>query len=102
MCDSDKALYCLRRDAMHGECNAQYELARYYEVILVGVNVVIAIVALIVTLLARVGWSHSLEQIDLGGASVIPTMILTLSYFIGITCLDIFIVRRRLLYIWRG
>ena len=78
------------------------ELARYYEVILVGVNAVIAIVALIVTLLARAGWSHSLEQIDLGGASVIPTMILTLSYFIGITCLDIFIVRRRLLYIWRG
>lgn len=31
MCDSDKALYRLRRDAMHGECNAQYELARYYE-----------------------------------------------------------------------
>lgn len=78
------------------------ELARYYEVILVGVNAVIAIVALIVTLLARAGWSHSLEQIDLGGASVISTMILTLSYFIGITCLDIFIVRRRLLYIWRG
>jgi hypothetical protein len=79
-----------------------HEVARYYEVILVCVNAVIAIVALAVTFLARVGWSHSLEQLDLGGASVMPTIVLALSYFIGITCMDICIVRRRLLHIWRG
>ena len=78
------------------------DVARYYETILVSVNAVIAVVALVVTLIARMGWNSSLEQIDLGGASVIPTVILTLCYFVGITFMDIYIVRRRLLYIWRG
>ena len=78
------------------------DVARYYETILVSVNAVIAVVALVITLIARMGWNSSLEQIDLGGASVVPTVILTLCYFVGITFMDIYIVRRRLLYIWRG
>ena len=78
------------------------DVARYYETILVSVNAVITVVALVITLIARMGWNSSLEQIDLGGASVVPTVILTLCYFVGITFMDIYIVRRRLLYIWRG
>jgi hypothetical protein len=78
------------------------QVAKYYETILVIVNTIITIIALCITLFSRTLWNSGLEQIDLGGASILPTMIFAIVYFVGITCIDIYIIRRRMMNIWKG
>ncbi len=76
-------------------------IARYYEAMVVVANLVISLVSIVFTFVSRTFWNDELVNIGLGGASVLPTLLFALIYLIGVTVLDIFIVRRRLLAIWR-
>ncbi len=78
------------------------EVARYYELLVVLANVAVTLVSLSLALLARTLWSEALENIGLGGASVLPTLLLTLVYLLGVTLLDVGLVRSRVMQIWRG
>ncbi|MCD8266364.1 MAG: ABC transporter permease [Prevotellaceae bacterium] len=78
------------------------EVARYYELLVTVANVVVTLVSLSLALLSRGLWSEALENIGLGGASLLPTLLLTLVYLLGVTLLDVGIVRSRVMRIWRG
>ncbi|MCD7721616.1 MAG: ABC transporter permease [Prevotellaceae bacterium] len=78
------------------------EVARYYELLVVLANVAVTLVSLSLALLARTLWSEALANIGLGGASLLPTLLLTLVYLLGVTLLDVGIVRSRVMQIWRG
>lgn len=81
---------------------APREISRYYEIVVLSANVGITLIATIITLCCRLLWKSSLEDIGLGGASVLPMLVAALCYFILVTALNINIIRRRLNDIWRN
>ncbi len=76
-------------------------VARYYEYLVVFSNILIATTSVFITFAARTLWSEELSNIGLGGASSLPTISFAIIYFIGVTTLDVFIIRHRLLGIWK-
>ncbi len=76
-------------------------IARYYEHMVVVANILIALISIFVTLVARTFWDDELVNIGLGEASTLPTIGFAFIYLIGVTALDILIIRNRLLEIWR-
>lgn len=78
------------------------ELGAYYERLVVVVNVSITVVALALTFAGRMLWAPGLHELNLGGAPVWPVILVALIYLLGISVLDVFIIRRHLLRIWRN
>ncbi len=76
------------------------QVARCYERLVIIANIAITLLSLGMTFFARTLWADQLLAIGLGGASIIPTLIFALTYIIGVTTLDIIIIRRRLMQIW--
>lgn len=81
---------------------APREISRYYEIVVFSANAVIAIIATIITMCSRLLWKSSLEDIGLGGASVLPMLVAAFCYFVLVTVLNINIIRRRLNDIWKS
>ncbi|OUN70874.1 hypothetical protein [Barnesiella sp. An55] len=77
-------------------------VSRYYETVVLVANVVITGLSLGITFLARTFWSKELLNIGLGNASPVSTLLFALFYLVVITALDLFIIRTRLLRIWRN
>jgi hypothetical protein len=75
-------------------------IAKYYETIVVVSNVAITLLSLIITVLSRFFWEDGLDEIGLGNASCLPTMITAIVYVVGITLLDICIIRKHIKQIW--
>lgn len=78
------------------------EIGSYYERIVAVVNMIVAIVALIITLSLRHLWTGQLKEIGLGEASVLPLISATIVYFILITGLNVLIIRRTLKKDWHN
>lgn len=76
------------------------EISRYYERLVMVANVVITVVATLVTMGCRFFWKEALLEIGLGGAAVWPVLCVALAYLVGLTALNVRIIRRRLYGIW--
>lgn len=76
-------------------------VAHYYRRLVIVCNIAVTLVAVVVTLLARLTWADGLADIGLGGASVFPMLSCAACYAIGITLFDVYIIRRQLLSIWQ-
>ena len=77
-------------------------IAHYYEIIVVATNLIVAVVALAAAFAARSLWSASLNDIGLGDASPMPTILVAAAYIVGVTALDLYIIRTRVMDIWRN
>ncbi len=77
-------------------------VARYYESMVAVSNVVITIISLTATFVARGFWSDGLIAIGLGESSVLPTIIVALLYLVGVTILDVCVIRSRMKSIWKS
>lgn len=78
------------------------EISQYYEVIVVSANLCITIVSTIITLCCRLLWIEPLQEIGLGGASLMPMVGIALVYFVLVTVYNIHIIRNRLSAIWKN
>lgn len=78
------------------------EVGRYYERLIVLGNAGITLVAAALALIVRTTWQDNLEEIGLGGASILAFLATALVYVVGITFLNVWIVRRHLRRIWEG
>lgn len=78
------------------------EISRYYERIVIVANVVITVLSTVITVLSRLLWKNQLEEIGLGGSSVIPTLCIALAYLLLVTAFNVFVIRRKLSGLWRG
>lgn len=78
------------------------EISSYYERIVVGINVIVTVVAVVVSLFVRRIWSTQLSEIGLGNASILPMLLLALGYLILVTMLNIFIIRKFMMEIWNN
>lgn len=77
-------------------------ISRYYELMIFVSNIVVVLLAILITLLARLLWAGGLEDVGLGDASLLPMLFSALIYMIGVTVFDLFVIRRRLLAIWKN
>ncbi len=77
-------------------------VARYYEAMVVASNVVITMVSLAVAFASRQLWWEGLSNIGLGNASIFPTLLFSLLYLMGVTAIDLLVVRARILRIWKN
>ena len=77
-------------------------LGRYYELLVVMMNILILSLSLLFTFMARSLWVNELSEIGLGEASVLPTLAFALGYLLIVTLFDIFIIRRHIMKIWRS
>lgn len=78
------------------------EISRYYELIVIGANTAITLIATAATLCCRQLWKGQLEEIGLGGSSVLPTLCLALAYLFLVSAFNVFVIRRRLYGIWKN
>ncbi len=81
---------------------APVEIGSYYERIVAGVNLVVAVIALIATLLLRGVWNDRLVEVGLGNASVWPVILAAVAYYVLITLLNIMIIRHTLRRDWQN
>ena len=77
-------------------------VGRYYEIMVIITNVLILSFALVFTFIARPFWENELSEIGLGGASIVPTLIVAFSYLLVVTIFDLFIIRHHIIKIWKG
>ena len=78
------------------------EISRYYELIVIGANTAITLIATAATLCCRQLWKGQLEEIGLGGSSVLPTLCLVLAYLFLVSAFNVVVIRRRLYGIWKN
>lgn len=76
------------------------EVGLYYERIVAVANLGVTIVALALSLLSRMAWAPHLRELGLGGHAVYPIVIVAIAYYVGVTALNIYIIRRHLIRIW--
>lgn len=72
------------------------EISRYYEVGVAASNATITLVALVVAICCRTQWTSQLHEIGLGGASVLPVLLTALLYLVGVTALNIRLIRKEI------
>ncbi len=75
-------------------------ISRYYESMVVIINVSTTALSLIIMFVARSFWTDGLTAIGLGSSPVYPTMAVAVIYLICATTLDIYIIRSRMKNIW--
>lgn len=78
------------------------EVGQYYERVVLIANAVITVVAVLFTLGGRLLWSDSLHDLGLGGASFLPVLLVALVYLVGVSALNVYIIRRHLRRIWEN
>lgn len=78
------------------------EIGSYYERIVAIVNLIVSVVALVITLMLRQVWLPQLSEIGLGNASVIPVILAAVIYLLLITLLNIRIIRHTLRRDWQN
>lgn len=78
------------------------EIGMYYERIILMVNLIITIIAIVISLLARSIWMTYMDDIGIGGASVICIYITAFIYFIVTTIVNTIVIRSQLNNIWHS
>lgn len=76
------------------------DISRYYETIVMVVNLFITIVAVSVAVGCRMLWTEQLHDIGLGGASLIPVLSVGVAYLGVVTAFNIFVIRKKLYSFW--
>lgn len=72
------------------------EVARYYEQIVWGVNTVITLMALLITLGCRQLWNKQLAELGLGGAPLWPLFVSAFIYWLMVSSFNVQIIRRKI------
>lgn len=78
------------------------EVGRYYEWMVVGANLVISLMAVGISLGCRTLWAKSLHDIGLGDAPIWPMTIVAAGYFVLVSAINVSVIRRHLLLIWKA
>lgn len=78
------------------------EISRYYIALVVSINACITMAAALATFACRMLWIGPLREIGLGGASVLPVLLAAFVYLVFVTLINIRVIRRKLLGMWRG
>lgn len=78
------------------------EVGKYYEYIILILNTIIVIIAIAISLLSRSIWLTYMNDIGIGGASVICIYITSLIYFIVTTVVNTIVIRHQLNNIWQS
>ncbi|MDO4161135.1 MAG: hypothetical protein Q4D41_11815 [Prevotellaceae bacterium] len=76
------------------------EVGQYYEMTVAVANVVITLISLVITISCRTLWSNHLDDLNLGGASVLPVVITAILYLVVVTVFNIIVIRKHLMKIW--
>lgn len=79
-----------------------YQAARFYEIAVLIINSSITILSVGFTFICRLIWHKSLISLGLGNANVLFMLGAALVYLIVISTINIFVIRKHLLAIWRG
>lgn len=78
------------------------DAGKYYERFVGYANLAITIIAIGVAFLARGFWTPALKELGLGDASPLPMLITAGVYLLVVTLINIRVIRRRLLSIWKN
>lgn len=78
------------------------EISRYYDMAVLIANTVITIVATSIAICCRMLWQGQLQEIGLGGASILPMLCSAIAYLIFVTLFNMYVIRRKLYGIWKG
>lgn len=78
------------------------DVSSYYERIVIIINLVVTIIAIILTLIFRHIWCTHLVEIGLGDASIVPMIITALGYLCVVTGLNILLIRKYMISIWNN
>lgn len=78
------------------------QVGRYYVRVMLWVNVVITIVAVIATFLARRLWVGSLTDLGIGGASFGIIVLTAAAYLLFVSLINVRVIHTRLHRIWRS
>lgn len=76
-------------------------VGKYYVRVVLAINAAVTVIAVAVTLLARTLWTAPLGEIGAGNASPLPVFIAAAAYLLLVSCINVRVIRRRLLAIWR-
>ena len=79
-----------------------YQAARFYEIAVLIINSSITILSVGFTFICRLIWHKSLISLGLGNANVLFMLGAALVYLVVISTINIFVIRKHLLAIWRG
>jgi hypothetical protein len=70
-------------------------VARYYELLVLGSNLLITLLSVGLTLACRTLWLPSLTDLGLGGASLLPTLLFAAGYLVLVSAFDVVVIRTR-------
>ena len=76
------------------------EISRYYEIIVLAANSLITLLAVVLTISFRQLWHEQMQDLGLGGASLLPMLSIALAYLLIVTAFNIHIIRRNIRKIW--
>lgn len=76
------------------------DVAKYYGRIICGVNLIVVVIALGITFLASICWREPLSAIGVDSSSLFPTILTGLLLMTGVTALNLWGVRRKILRFW--
>ena len=76
------------------------EISRYYEFIVLAANSLITLVAVVLTICFRLLWHEQMQELGLGGASLLPMLAIAVAYLLIVTAFNIHIIRRNIRKIW--
>ena len=76
------------------------EISRYYEFIVLAANSLITLVAVVLTICFRLLWHEQMQELGLGGASLLPMLAIAVAYLLIVTAFNIHVIRRNIRKIW--
>lgn len=78
------------------------QVASYYEVLVIGINTLITLLAISFTFICRLIWHKSLITLGLGNGNVLFMIGTAILYLIIVSFLNVFVIRRHILSIWNS
>ena len=76
------------------------EISWHYEVVVMAANSLIILVAIVITISCRQFWHEQMQELGLGGASLLPMLAIALAYLLVVTAFNVYVIRRNIRKIW--
>ena len=76
------------------------EISWHYEVVVMVANSLITLVAIMITISCRQFWHEQMQELGLGGASLLPMLAIALAYLLVVTAFNVYVIRRNIRKIW--
>ena len=76
------------------------EISWHYEVVVMAANSLITLVAIMITISCRQFWHEQMQELGLGGASLLPMLAIALAYLLVVTAFNVYVIRRNIRKIW--